>query len=205
MVARHCDPGGGQLWRAGAGQGRDGNGPVSQVDRRRYGDYRERTEPAYRPRGEFQRARQHELLRHLARRFRQQVTWAWLRFGTGPLEAIEALMLDGFVGAEYRASLDRLKGRSSRNAARSRRPSARPRPAAPRPKLAAFRRASPGAVRRKAAVPQGAAVAPGEPASGAAAPAAGAAQTGSTSTPPAAAEVTPTPAPKPPKKKRRNQ
>ena len=137
-----------------------------------------------------------------------KVTWAFgYDSGTSPLKRWKALMLDGFVGAEYRAGLDRLKEKIESE----RRPTAptisettpggtsteAEQPSAALP---------PGAVPPQGgAVPQGAAVAPGQPASGAAPPAAGAAQTGSTSTPPAAAEVTPTPAPKPPKKKRRNQ
>ena len=39
-----------------------------------------------------------------------KVTWAFgYDSGTSPLKRWKALMLDGFVGAEYRAGLDRLK------------------------------------------------------------------------------------------------
>ncbi len=139
-----------------------------------------------------------------------KVTWAFgYDSGTSPLKRWKALMLDGFVGAEYRAGLDRLKEKIeserrptaptiSETPARrhlDRSPSSLPprfRLAQSRRKAEPCRKALPGAW--PACV-------------GAAAPAAGAAQTGSTSTAPAAAEATPTPAPapKPPKKKRRNQ
>jgi hypothetical protein len=145
-----------------------------------------------------------------------KVTWAFgYESGTSPLKRWKALMLDGFVGSEYRAGLDRLKEKIESE----RRPTAptiietppggvsteAEQPSAALP---------PGAVPPGGTVPQGTAVAPGQPAPAAGAPAAGTAQTGSTpgaaqpaATPPAAAEVAPTPAPapKPPKKKRRNQ
>ena len=111
-------------------------------------------------------------------------------------------MLDGFVGAEYRAGLDRLKEKIEAE----RRPTA-PTVSETPPGGISTESEQPSAALPPGAVPQqGANVAPGQPApaAGAAAPAAGAAQTGSTTTAPAAAEVTPTPAPKPPKKKKRN-
>jgi Polyketide cyclase / dehydrase and lipid transport len=137
-----------------------------------------------------------------------KVTWAFgYESGSSPLKRWKALMLDGFVGAEYRAGLDRLKEKIEAE----RRPTAptvfEPAPggvsnAAEQPSAALPPGATPPA---GAPVPQGAAVPPGGT------PAA-AGQTGSTpavsdpaATPPAAAEATPTPAPKPPKKKRRNQ
>ena len=134
-----------------------------------------------------------------------KVTWAFgYDSGTSPLKRWKALMLDGFVGAEYRAGLDRLKEKIESE----RRPTA-PTSARPRPAAISTESEQPSAALPPGAVPQqGANVAPGQPApaAGAAAPAAGAAQTGSTTTVPAAAEATPTPAPapKPPKKKKRN-
>jgi hypothetical protein len=139
-----------------------------------------------------------------------KVTWAFgYESGSSPLKRWKALMLDGFVGAEYRTGLDRLKEKIESE----RRPTAptvfEPAPggvsnAAEQPSAALPPGATPPA---GAPVPQGATVPPGG------APAA-AGQTGSNpavtdpaATPPAAAEATPTPAPapKPPKKKRRNQ
>jgi len=132
-----------------------------------------------------------------------KVTWAFgYDSGTSPLKRWKALMLDGFVGAEYRAGLDRLKEKIEAE----RRPTA-PTVSETPPGGISTESEQPSAALPPGAVPQqGAAVAPGQPApaAGAAAPAAGAAQTGSTTTAPAAAEVTPTPAPKPPKKKKRN-
>lgn len=133
-----------------------------------------------------------------------KVTWTFgYDSGTSPLKRWKALMLDGFVGAEYRAGLDRLKEKIESE----RRPTA-PTISETPPGGVSTETEQPSAALPPGAVPpQGAAVAPGQPApaAGAAAPAAGAAQTGSTATPPAAAEVTPTPAPKPPKKKKRTQ
>ena len=124
-----------------------------------------------------------------------KVTWAFgYDSGTSPLKRWKALMLDGFVGSEYRAGLDRLKEKIESE----RRPTA--------PTISD----TPSGVSTEPEQPAGAL----PPGAVPGAPAAGAAQTGSTpgaappaATPPAAAEVAPapTPAPKPPKKKRRNQ
>jgi polyketide cyclase/dehydrase/lipid transport protein len=130
-----------------------------------------------------------------------KVTWAFgYESGSSPLKRWKALMLDGFVGAEYRAGLDRLKEKIESE----RRPTA---PSVFEP--------APGGVssaieQPSAALPPGAAPPAGAPVPPGGTPA----QTGSTPaagepavTPPAAAEVAPTPAPapKPPKKKKRNQ
>jgi hypothetical protein len=132
-----------------------------------------------------------------------KVTWAFgYDSGTSPLKRWKALMLDGFVGAEYRAGLDRLKDKIESE----RRPTV-PTVAETPPSGVSTESEQPSAALPPGTVPpQGAAVAPGQqaPTGGAAAPAAGTAQTGSTATAPAAAEATPTPAPKPPKKKKRN-
>ncbi|HEX2448056.1 MAG TPA: SRPBCC family protein [Methyloceanibacter sp.] len=138
-----------------------------------------------------------------------KVTWVFgYESGTSPLKRWKALMLDGFVGAEYRAGLDRLKEKLESE----RRPTAPTVSETPpggvsteaeQPSAAL----PPGAMPLQGgAVPQGTAVAPGQaaPAAGGGAPA----ETGTTpGTPPAAAEAAPTPAPAPPpkKKKRRNQ
>ena len=132
-----------------------------------------------------------------------KVTWAFgYDSGSSPLKRWKALMLDGFVGAEYRAGLDRLKEKIEVGTAPDRAdhqrdpgrrnivcsPSSLPRRFRPAPSRSrgAWRPASPHL--RPEAAP------------------AAARQTGST-TAPAAAEATPTPAPapKPPKKKRRNR
>jgi polyketide cyclase/dehydrase/lipid transport protein len=136
-----------------------------------------------------------------------KVTWAFgYDSGTSPLKRWKALMLDGFVGAEYRAGLDRLKEKIESE----RRPTAPSIVETPPGGVSTEAEQPSAALPPGAAPPQGAAVPPGQ----AGAPAAGAAQTGSTpgaaqpnAAPPTAAEATPAPAPapKPPKKKRRNQ
>jgi hypothetical protein len=134
-----------------------------------------------------------------------KVTWAFgYESGSSPLKRWKALMLDGFVGAEYRAGLDRLKEKIESE----RRPTA---PSVFEPVPGGV---SSAAEQPSAALPPGATPPAGAPVPPGGTPAAGPAQTGSTpaagdpaATPPAAAEVTPTPAPapKPPKKKKRNQ
>lgn len=129
-----------------------------------------------------------------------KVTWSFgFDSGTSPLKRWKALMIDGFVGAEYQTGLDRLEEKIESE----RRPteptisltpeggvSSQPQqPAAALP---------PGAVPQGGAAPEGAAVPPGQ-----AAPAAGAQPDAGA---PAAAEATtpaPAPAPPPKKKKRR--
>jgi hypothetical protein len=133
-----------------------------------------------------------------------KVTWSFgFDSGTSPLKRWKALMIDGFVGAEYQAGLDRLKEKIESE----RRPTA-PSMTPPGGESTELEQPSaalpPGTVPPPGgAVPQGTA-----PAAGAAAPASGAAQTGTTpagaqsnAEAPAAAEATtPAPAPKPPKK-----
>jgi carbon monoxide dehydrogenase subunit G len=140
-----------------------------------------------------------------------KVTWSFgFDSGTSPLKRWKALMIDGFVGAEYQAGLDRLKEKIESE----RRPTApsigqTPPPGGESTELEQPSAAlPPGTVPPQGgAVPQGAALPPGQaaPAAGAAAPASGAAQTGTT---PAGAQsnaAAPAPAPKPPKKPVRKQ
>jgi hypothetical protein len=142
-----------------------------------------------------------------------KVTWSFgYESGSSPLKRWKALALDGLVGAEYRAGLDKLKAKIDED----RRPTA---PAAglvpPAPGGASTQTEQPSA-----ALPPGAAVPPGAPTAtgtapattGAATPATGAgtaAQASGTQTQtsqPTAEAVTPTPPPaQPPKKKRRRQ
>jgi len=132
-----------------------------------------------------------------------KVTWSFgFESGSSPLKRWKALMIDGFVGAEYSAGLERLKQKIETE----RRPTAPSisltppggessmpgQPAAALP---------PGAVPpQEGAAPQGTALPPGQAApAGTAAPAAGA---------PAGAQpnaAAPAPAPKPPKKSVRRQ
>lgn len=138
-----------------------------------------------------------------------KVTWAFgYDSGTSPLKRWKALMLDGFIGADYSTGLDRLKAKIEEE----RRPTA---PALtpeggtssqPEQPSAAL---PPGAVPQGGTPPQGATVPPGQAAPGATpAPATGTAQTGTTpgdaqsiEEPPA--QAAPTPAPTPKKKRRR--
>ena len=140
-----------------------------------------------------------------------KVTWSFgYDSGTSPLKRWKALMLDGFVGAEYQAGLNRLKEKIEGE----RRPTAPV--ASPKPPASGVSTATeqPSAALPPGTVPpQGAPVPPSQAAAppGAGTPAAGG-QTpttpdgAQTATPPAAAEAT-TPAPqpvaKPPKKRRR--
>jgi hypothetical protein len=140
-----------------------------------------------------------------------KVIWTFgYESGTSPLKRWTALMLDGFVGAEYRAGLDRLKEKVEAD----RRPTMptfsptspgavypQPQPAPPAASV------PPGAPAPAAPVPQGAALPPAP-----AAPQAGPAATGATATPPAAqpsaapaAADSATTSTAPKKKKRRQQ
>lgn len=120
-----------------------------------------------------------------------KVTWAFgYDSGSSPLKRWKALMLDGFVGAEYRTGLDRLEEKIEAE----RRPTAPTISLTPSEGGESSQTEQPGA-----ALPPGAVPPPGggAPQQGAAAPPGQA---------PAAAEATtptPTPAPKPPKKPRR--
>ena len=94
-----------------------------------------------------------------------KVTWAFgYDSGTSPLKRWKALMLDGFVGAEYRAGLDRLKekiefGTPPDGADHQRDPARRH----TRPKQSSLPpRFRPAPSPQGEAVPQGAAVAPGQ-------------------------------------------
>lgn len=137
-----------------------------------------------------------------------KVTWTFgYESGSNPLRRWKALTLDGFVGAEYRAGLDRLREKIEAER-RPMMPTLSPSISTqPEPPAAAL----PGAAPQPGApVPQGAAVAPGQvaPQPGATAPGtattpqAGTAPAAQPDTPPAAADATST-APK--KKKRRQQ
>jgi len=136
-----------------------------------------------------------------------KVIWTFgYESGSSPLKRWKALMLDGFVGAEYRAGLDRLKEKVEADR---------------RPTMPTFSPTSPGAVYPQpappaASLPPGAAPAPAAPVpQGAAlppAPQAGPAATGATATPPAAQPSTApeaadsaTTSTAPKKKKRRQQ
>jgi hypothetical protein len=143
-----------------------------------------------------------------------KVNWTFVyESGSSPLKRWKALMLDGFVGAEYRTGLDRLKEKVEADR---------------RPTMPTYNPASPGAVYPQAAppaaslppgaapapgaaAPQGAAVPPGQPA-----PQAGPAATGATASPPAATPQAASPSAAPsaadsatsstaPRKKRRRQ
>lgn len=141
-----------------------------------------------------------------------KVTWSFgYDSGSSPVKRWKALALDGFVGAEYRAGLDKLKAKVDED----RRPTA---PAAglvpPAPGGASTQTEQPSA-----ALPPGVATPPGAPAAtgaatppttGATTPAsgapAGAQASGTQAAQPTAEAVTPTPPPaQPPKKKKRRQ
>jgi hypothetical protein len=131
-----------------------------------------------------------------------KVTWTFgYDSGSSPLKRWKALMLDGFIGAEYRAGLDKLKDKIETE----RRPTAPTVSAAPPVGGTSTQTEMPSAALPPGgAVPQTGALPPGQAApSGVAAPAAGGGQTASTPTGTAVAPadaVTPTPAVKPPKK-----
>jgi Polyketide cyclase / dehydrase and lipid transport len=129
-----------------------------------------------------------------------KVTWTFgYDSGSSPLKRWKALMLDGFVGAEYRAGLDKLKDKIETE----RRPMAPTVELTPPAGGSSTQTEQPsGALPPGGAAPQGGTVPPnGAAPSGTAAPAGGA-QTASTPTGTAAptAVVTPAPAVKPPKK-----
>ena len=87
------------------------SGPASAVGRQRqHGDHRQRAEPAYRSRREFERLGGPSSYDIAPSGSGSKVTWAFgYDSGSSPLKRWKALMLDGFVGSEYRAGLDRLK------------------------------------------------------------------------------------------------
>lgn len=136
-----------------------------------------------------------------------KVTWTFgHESGSNPLERWKALMLDGFVGAEYRAGLDRLKEKIEAER-RPTMPTIVPAPQAGVPMQPAQPAAAlpPGAAPLPGtAAPQGAAVAPGQAAPQAGAPAG--ATPPQAGTPPAAQPNTqPAAASTAPKKKKRQQ
>ena len=151
-----------------------------------------------------------------------KVTWSFgYESGSSPLKRWKALMLDGFVGAEYSAGLDRLKEKIEAE----RRPTAPTVPLTPesmpmqpgQPGAALAPQVMPPPAGGTTSVPQGAALPPGQTVPGQTAPAGQAAPPGAAAPPaqpdasaPAAAEAAPpepapTPAPVPKKKKRRQQ
>jgi hypothetical protein len=145
-----------------------------------------------------------------------KLTWSFgYDTGSSPLKRWKALMLDGFIGAEYRAGLDKLKEKIEAD----RRPTASPTLGVVPPGGVSTQPEQPSAALPPgAAAPSGAAVAPGgtptpgQPApAGTAAPAVGGSQAAGTpartqtgSTAPAPDAVTPAPKPKKPVR-RRNQ
>jgi carbon monoxide dehydrogenase subunit G len=132
-----------------------------------------------------------------------KVTWAFgYDSGTSPLKRWKALMLDSFVGADYRTGLDRLKEKIESE----RRPTEPTIGVAPEGGVTS-QPEQPGAALPPGTAPQGAAVPPGQTAPQAGAPPADAAQPDAAA-PPAAEATTPAPAPAPappPRKKKRRQ
>jgi Polyketide cyclase / dehydrase and lipid transport len=144
-----------------------------------------------------------------------KVTWNFgYESGSSPLKRWKALMLDGFVGAEYSAGLERLKQKIESE----RRPTAPTMPLTPegmpmqpgQPGAALAPGIMPPPTGGMTTVPEGAALPPGQTAPvGQGAPVPGAAPTAQPdASAPAAAEAAPperapTPAPPPKKKKRR--
>ena len=124
-----------------------------------------------------------------------KVNWAFgYDSGTSPLKRWKALMLDGFIGAEYRTGLDRLKEKIESE----RRPTAPTVDVAPPGGESTQSEQPSAALPPGAAAPQGAAVPPGQPA-----PQAGATAATAGAQPDAAPAVEATPAP--PKKKKKRQ
>jgi len=148
-----------------------------------------------------------------------KITWSFgYDTGSSPLKRWKALMLDGFIGSEYRAALDKLK----ETVEADRRPLTSPTPSVtPAPPGVSSQPEQPSAALPGAVAPSGAPVPPGgtppsgqpgQAAPGApAAPATGSQTAGTPSSPQTGAttavpETTaPAPAPLPKKKRRRNQ
>ena len=148
-----------------------------------------------------------------------KITWSFgYDTGSSPLKRWKALMLDGFIGSEYRAGLDRLK----ETVEADRRPLTSPTPSVtPGPPGVSSEPEQPSATLPGGVAPSGAPVPPGgtppsgqpgQAAPGApAAPATGSQTAGTPSSPqtgatPTVPETTaPAPAPPPKKKRRRNQ
>lgn len=148
-----------------------------------------------------------------------KITWSFgYDTGSSPLKRWKALMLDGFIGSEYRAGLDRLK----ETVEADRRPLTSPTPSVtPAPSGVSSQPEQPSAALPGGVAPSGAPVPPGgtppsgqpgQAAPGApAAPATGSQTAGTPSSPQTGATTTvpettaPAPAPPPKKKRRRNQ
>jgi hypothetical protein len=146
-----------------------------------------------------------------------KITWSFgYDTGSSPLKRWKALMLDGFIGSEYRAGLDRLKEtvEADRRPLTSPTPSVTPAPSGVSSQPEQPSAALPGGVAGAPAPPGGTPPSgqPGQAAPGApAAPATGSQTAGTPSSPQTGATTTvpettaPAPAPPPKKKRRRNQ
>ena len=146
-----------------------------------------------------------------------KITWSFgYDTGSSPLKRWKALMLDGFIGSEYRAGLDRLKEtvEADRRPLTSPTPSVTPAPSGISSQPEQPSAALPGGVAGAPAPPGGTTPSgqPGQAAPGApAAPATGSQTAGTPSSPQTGATTTvpettaPAPAPPPKKKRRRNQ
>ena len=146
-----------------------------------------------------------------------KITWSFgYDTGSSPLKRWKALMLDGFIGSEYRAGLDRLKEtvEADRRPLTSPTPSVAPAPSGVSSQPEQPSAALPGGVGGAPAPPGGTTPSgqPGQAAPGApAAPATGSQTAGTPSSPQTGATTTvpettaPAPAPPPKKKRRRNQ
>jgi hypothetical protein len=146
-----------------------------------------------------------------------KITWSFgYDTGSSPLKRWKALMLDGFIGSEYRAGLDRLKEtvEADRRPLTSPTPSVTPAPSGVSSQPEQPSAALPGGV-AGAPVPPGGTTPSGQPGQAApgapAAPATGSQTAGTPSSPQTGATTTvpettaPAPAPPPKKKRRRNQ
>jgi hypothetical protein len=146
-----------------------------------------------------------------------KITWSFgYDTGSSPLKRWKALMLDGFIGSEYRAGLDRLKEtvEADRRPLTSPTPSVTPAPSGVSSQPEQPSAALPGGV-AGAPVPPGGTTPSGQPSQTApgapAAPATGSQTAGTPSSPQTGATTTvpettaPAPAPPPKKKRRRNQ
>jgi hypothetical protein len=146
-----------------------------------------------------------------------KITWSFgYDTGSSPLKRWKALMLDGFIGSEYRAGLDRLKEtvEADRRPLTSPTPSVTPAPSGVSSQPEQPSAALPGGV-AGAPVPPGGTTPSGQPDQAApsapAAPATGSQTAGTPSSPQTGATTTvpettaPAPAPPPKKKRRRNQ
>ena len=101
-----------ELWRSSERPGRAGHVVEQETfDRHgQHGDQRGPAQPPHRPCREFQRLGRHEFVRRRALGLGSKVIWTFgYDSGTSPLKRWKALMLDGFVGAEYRTGLERLR------------------------------------------------------------------------------------------------